>query len=95
MDRQKFQTSFNRAVYAFTMYIGAFLGPIFLVSGLDPEFRKNLIGGVLLIGYLIYGLAKKYRYRNTVLKSEKIAFIIIPLSIFPVGLLFALAGAIE
>ncbi len=91
MNLHRFNHSYQRVVHAFLIYIAALFGPVLVISGNDLEYKKNLIVGVLLIVYLFYHLVKCYPHRNVVVKSEKIAYIVVPICILPVGLLFAIA----
>jgi hypothetical protein len=92
MNPVDFNFSFNRAVHAFVLCLGALLGPFFIAAGVMFNENKNLILGVVMVGYLIYNLVKFAPIRNVIPKTDKIAFLIAP-SIFLVpGLLFAFIG---
>jgi len=93
MNPIEFQNSFNRAVTVFFMALAALVAPAFILSGLNEEWQKNLIPGVSLFFYLMYWLIKAISQIKNLPKSDKVAFILIPLCVLPLGLVLALAGA--
>lgn len=92
MVPSKLHVSYNRAVHAFIMYLGALFGPAFMVIGLDSGYRNNLVLGVVLVAYLIYSLNKSYSQRKLLVRSDKLVFVDIPLCLIPIGLIFSLIG---
>ena len=89
----EFQNSFNKAATVFFMGLAALVAPAFILSGVNEEWQKNLIPGVSLFFYLMYWLIKAISQIKTIPKSDKVAFIFVPLCLLPLGLVLALAGA--
>ena len=92
MTIRAFETSYIRAVNAFLSYLGALLGPLLIVAGFDPAHRGNLVIGCLLSANLVYSLCKLFPQRNSLVKSDKLAFVTIPLFLAPIGVLFSIVG---
>ena len=92
MNPQEFHISYNRALHVFILCLGALIGPFFIASGLEPKYKKNLILGLILFGYCIFWLIKTFPHRNVIPKTDKIAFLVMPAILIPVGVLLAYFG---
>ncbi len=93
MNPQEFYVSYNRSVHVFLMCIAALLGPFFFASGIDPQYKKNLVFGSLMVVFFLYNIVKTIFHRTALQKTDLIAFLWVPLLCMPVGLAFALFGA--
>lgn len=89
MNPQDLYASYNRSLHVFVMCFAALLGPLFLVFGLEPQNRKNLILGVLLVGYYCYQILKLFPSRYSLKQSDRVAFLWVPVCCLPFGLVFA------
>ncbi len=71
------------------MCLASLLGPFFMASGIDSGYERNLILGLLLVGYLAFHLFKAYPNRMCLGKTDRLAFLWVPLAILPLGLLLS------
>jgi hypothetical protein len=92
MTIRAFETSCIRAANAFLMYLGALFSPFFIVASFDPARIGNLVIGCLLLANLLYSLCKLFPQRYSLVKSDKLAFVTIPLFLAPIGVLFSIVG---
>lgn len=92
MNSKNLYSSYNRSLHVFIVCIAALLGPFFTASGIDPEYERNLIFGLLLVGYFVFHLFKVYPNRISLSNTDRLAFLWVPVAILPLGLLL---GAME
>ena len=92
MSRDIYQTFIGAKGVAFA-WIGAIIGPIFLVIGLEPEYRAHLVVGVvslLLVAASIFDGARALKASSW---SGVIAFAVVPLILLAGGVVLAIMDA--
>ena len=92
MNLTKLYVSYNRSVHVFIMCFVALLGPLFINSGIQPEFRDNLIFGVPPMGYFLYHVIKIMRLRSIVNTSDYVAFFWVPVGCLILGIIFVIVS---
>ncbi len=90
MKRDAYQTFIGAKGVAFT-WIGAAIGPIFFVIGLEPEHRAHLVLG--LISFILVAISVLDGVKALKVNSWPgvLAFSIVPVILLIVGIVFALS----
>ncbi len=90
MKHDVYQTFIGAKGVAFT-WIGAAIGPIFFVIGLEPEHRAHLIIGVLSFILVAISVLDGLKALKANSWSGVLAFSIVPVVLLVVGIVFALS----
>ena len=92
MNRDIYQTFIGAKGVAFA-WIGAAIGPIFLVIGLEPEYRAYLVIGVvslMLVAASIFDGVRAFKANSW---SGVVAFAIVPAALLVAGIVLAIMEA--
>lgn len=92
MSRDIYQTFIGAKGVAFA-WIGAAIGPIFFVIGLEPEYRVHLLVGVVSLLLVAASIFDGFRALKANSWSGVIAFAVVPLMLLAGGVVLALIEA--
>jgi len=92
MSRDIYQTFIGAKGVAFA-WIGAAFGPIFLVIGLNPEYRAHLVIGVVSLLLVAASIFDGVRALKANSWSGVVAFAVVPIILLVGGIVLAVMEA--